>query len=62
MDWSGESGIVRDDRGSLFDWGTLLRVEFRKVAGGGIETIAGTVTGTLWPDGMGSVSLRQRTA
>jgi hypothetical protein len=44
MDWSEGSGIVRDDRGSL-RLGALLRVEFRKVAGSGIETLAGTKMG-----------------
>jgi hypothetical protein len=46
MDWSGGSGIVRDDRGSLSVWEPSCVWSFVRWREVGIETIAGTKTGT----------------
>ena len=62
LEWSGKRGIVRDDHGFLFAWEPSCVWKFVGWREGGIEMLAGTILGTVWPDGTGSISLRQRTA
>ena len=54
LEWSGKRGMVRDDHGSLFAWEPSCVWKFvgcRRVARGGRETRAGTVSGTMTSKG-----------